>query len=65
MPYIDIQEKIIIDTFLGLRERDTEIAIYEDMEYFGHKATMTYYYFDYALAFFHWDGSTDSRENIH
>lgn len=59
----EVQEQIGHTPSAETSESNTETTTYEDMEYCGHKGTMTYYYSDDALTLSQWDSTADTEED--
>ena len=59
----EVQEKLKQTPSAETSESNTETTTYEDMEYCGHKGTMTYYYSKDALTLSQWDGTADTEED--
>ena len=59
----EVQEKLGQTPSAETEESNTETTTYEDMEYCGHKGTMTYYYSKDALTLSQWDGTADTEED--
>lgn len=59
----EVQEKLKQTPSAETSESNTETTTYEDMEYCGHKGTMTYYYSNDALTLSQWDSTADTEED--
>lgn len=59
----EVQEKLGQTPSAETEESNTETTTYEDMEYCGHKGTMTYYYSKDALTLSQWDGTADTEKD--
>lgn len=59
----EVQEQLGQTPSAENSESNTETTTYEDMEYCGHKGTMTYYYSNDALTLSQWDSTADNKED--
>ena len=59
----EVQEKLKQTPSAETEESNTETTTYEDMEYCGHKGTMTYYYSKDALTLSQWDSTADKEKD--
>lgn len=59
----EVQKKLKQTPSAETKESNTETTTYKDMEYCGHKGTMTYYYSKDALTLSQWDGTADTKKD--
>lgn len=59
----EVQEKVGQTPSAQTEESNTQTSRYEDMEYCGHKGTMTFYFSEDALTLTQWDTTSDKEKD--